>query len=376
MPCEFTHSRCHIDLSALRRNFLRCGDPARLMPVIKADAYGHGLLQVARALEEAGATCFAVGRVDEGCALRDAGHRQPVVSLMPPVGDEMARAREKDILPIICTFDDLERARAAGSKERPLPVTIKVETGMHRLGFREEDTAALVERLRALPEVRPALVLSHCSSSDDPDADAYTIGQVRIFDAMAGALRAAFPGIRRSMFNSAGNLVHDKKEPYELERPGITLYGDNPLKGTSREALGIQQEWVMSLSAPVLQTTVVRKGECVSYGRTFTAPSDMRLAVVSAGYATGVPRILSNRLEVLVHGHRARQVGRVCMSMIMVDITNLPGVAVGDEVWLLGGEPAPGETAVTPREWADALGTISYEILCSLGAMNPRTWHG
>lgn len=374
MVNSFTQGLCHINLGALQRNFRRCGDASLLMPVIKADAYGHGLLQAAHALSDCGARRFAIGMVDEGAFLRHYGYRQDIVSLMPPTSmDEWKKASAENIAPVVCTFDDLAKARTCGSRENPFDVAIKIETGMHRLGFREEQIPSLVETLKAAPEIRPAYVVSHFAVSDVPEEADYTKMQYDTFTRMSSALKEAFPAIQRSLQNSAGTIVF-RDAPFEVRRPGITLYGGNPFYGTSKADLGSDFEWVMSLSTKILQITELRKGGTVSYGRTFTAPRNMKLAVAGGGYATGVPRLLSNRLEALVHGRRVHQVGRVCMSMLMLDVTEIPDVKAGDDAWLLGGTPAPGEKAVTPQDWADMLGTISYEILCLVGSLNPRVY--
>ena len=192
---------------------------------------------------------------------------------------------------------------------------------------------------------------------------------------MASTLLEAFPKIDRSLFNSAGTLeTNFRCNICDVARPGYVLYGGNPFAGTSLEYLGRGLEWVMSLSAKVAQVTELRKGESVSYGQIYTAARDMRLAVVEIGYANGVPRLLSNKLEALLHGQRIKQVGRVCMNLMMFDVTDMPKARAGDTVWLWGGEAADGVSPVTPQDWADGLGTIAYELLCIVGTMNARTY--
>lgn len=377
MPCLFTQAKCHIDLSAIRRNFERCGKAENLMPVIKSDAYGHGLLEVARCLAEAGARRFAVGYCDEGRFLRENGHKEGILPLMPPVSDEdWTLVRQCGLTPLLCTFEDVAKAGQVGSEADPMPVAVKLETGMHRLGFRQEDIPALIEQIKATPSITPSVCVSHCSCADIPEKQTYTAEQICLFSEMASKLLHAFPGIDRSLFNSAGTLETDFRcNICDIARPGYTLYGGNPFAGTEQEHLGSDLEWAMSLSTVVLQVTKLRKGEYVSYGQAFVADKDMRLAVVGAGYANGVPRGLSNNLSALFHGRRVREVGRVCMNMMMFDVTDMPEVRAGDTVWLLGGEALPGETPVTPLEWADKVGSIAYEILCIVGATNPRVYN-
>ncbi len=376
MSCLFTPARCHIDLSALLRNFSRCGKPEHLMPVVKSDAYGHGLLRVVQCLANAGARRFAVGCPDEGRLLREQGQTEMIMPLMPPVTDEeWGLTRRCGLTALVCCFEELERASVVGSVDDPLPVAIKLETGMHRMGFRQEQLPALIDRLKVLPTLRPVMAVSHCSCADMPEKQPYTASQICLFSDMAGTLRSTFPGIDRSLFNSAGTLeTNFRCNICDIARPGIVLYGGNPFSGTSQDRLGSRLEWVMSLSTIVLQVTELRRGESVSYGQTFTADHDMRLAVVGAGYANGVPRLLSNRLQALIHGRRVSEVGRVCMNMMMFDVTGMADVKTGDIVWLLGGEADPGETPVTPQEWADGVDTIPYELLCIVGSMNPRVY--
>ncbi len=378
MPsCHFSSSKCHINLTALAKNFSLLGKPEYLMPVIKSDAYGHGLLRVADCLAKAGARRFAVGYVDEGRLLREQGHNNEVIlPLLPPIRDEeWQTARNYSLTALVTSFEMLERAGSMGSKDNPMPIAIKFETGMHRLGFRQESLPLLIDKLKGMPTVKPTICVSHCSCADMPEKQSQTTDQICLFSDMAATLLAAFPDIDRSLFNSAGTLeTNFRCNICDVARPGYVLYGGNPFAGTSQEYLGSQLQWVMSLSAKVAQVTELRKGEAVSYGQTYTAAQDMRLAVVEIGYANGVPRRLSNKLEALLHGKRIHQVGRVCMNLMMFDVTDLPETKAGDTVWLWGGEADEGVKPVTPQEWADQLDTIAYELLCIVGTMNARTY--
>lgn len=376
MSCTFTPAFCRIDLSALQRNFRSLGDASQLMPVIKSDAYGHGLLPVARALAEAGAARFAVGTASEGLALRRAGLGQEIVPLMGCLAaEDWASAVAGGLTPLIASFADItaaaEAAQACGA--RRLPVALKCDSGMGRLGFAPEEAAPLVESLRRHPVLLPRLAISHLSSVDMPEEDAYTAMQVRRFEDFFATLQAAFPHIKPSLGNSAGTLG-PARQPSGICRPGLALYGGNPFANTSRQAHGQKLKWAMSLAAPILAVHPLRAGESLSYGRIFTAPRDMRVAVAAMGYATGFARALSGRASLLVHGQRAPQVGRVCMNMLMLDVSALPETAPGDLAWVLGGEAAPGVKPVDAQELALLLDTIPYEILCLMGALNPRVY--
>ena len=374
--CTFSPSLCHIDLGAIRRNFGRMGQPQALMPVIKSDAYGHGLVPVARVLAEAGAQRFAVGTVSEGMALRDAGLRQTIVPLLGALTDvDWQGAVMQGLTPLVGNFDQLERAAAHCHAGRTLRVAIKCETGMGRLGFSEAELPQVIDRLRSTQGLEPVMVLSHFSCADMPEQEAYTQDQVRRFTAMSDALRAVFPEVQRSLCNTAGTIDRPDAH-FEICRPGISLYGGNPFKGTAWEDKGasLGLEWAMSVSAPIIEVRQVAEDRSVSYGRLFTAQKTATVAVVAIGYATAFNRSLSTRTAMIINGRRVPQVGRVCMGMIMADVTGLPPVRVGDTAWLVGGPADPGETPVTPQDIADTLGTISYEVLCLFGGMNPRVY--
>ncbi len=359
-PCQ-----AHINLGAIRRNLRLLGDPRRVMPVVKSDAYGHGLLPVAGALDAEGVTHFAVSNVGEAHQLRQAGFRQTLVALMgAPTQEEMALAAEERILPLAHSFASLERAAAAGTPKHPAEVAIKCETGMSRLGFEPDELPALLEKLRTTPGIRPVLALSHLACADMPEEDAYTRAQARIFAEMTATLAEAFPHLRRSLTNSAGSLAYPELR-YDLMRPGLALYGCNPFHGTVLRQLGVALEPAMSVSATILQVRDVRPGQSVSYGRSFTAARSARIAVLGVGYADGYSRGLSDRGLVTIAGHRAPVRGRVCMGMIMAEVTDIPAaVHEGDTAWLLGG---PEEQALSAQDVADTWGTIPYEVLCLLG---------
>lgn len=372
---SFTPSRCHIDLAALTRNFARLGAADSLLPVIKGDAYGHGLLPVAHALDKACARHFAVGTVAEGVALRDRGFGQQVVPLLGALcPEDWYQAQVADLTIPLGNLDDIMRATSVCPQDKTLRVAIKCDTGMSRLGFGPSDLPAAIERLRRFPRLRPVLAISHLACADMPEELPFTHAQMERFASMCEMLTDAFPGLIRSLDNSAA-LLHLPESRMELCRPGLALYGGNPFHNTDQAHLGHGLEWVMQVSAPIINVHTLAAGASISYGRTYTALEDMTVAVVAAGYATGVARALSNHCDVLINGRRCPQIGRVCMSMMMVDVSALPHVQVGDEAWLMGGEAEPGQRPVSAQELADILGTIPYEILCLMGATNPRVYH-
>lgn len=371
MPPAFTHAICHINLAAIERNFRKLGDPGRLMPVIKSDAYGHGLAEVARVLSEAGAARFAVGTVSEGLFLRSEGYGQPVLLLLGCVNmDEAEQALAADLLPFAGSFDALEIIRAANGPQKKR-IALKFDTGMGRLGFSSPQLPALLDWLRSHPEIVPALAGSHLATADMPGEMAATQKQIEKFAAIMATLRGMFPEIDYSLGNSAALAL----KPGGFLRPGIALYGGNPFAGTGLAGCLPDLEWAMSLEAPVLQVKTVPAGSGVSYGAIYRAASPIKVAVIGAGYAAGISRGLSGKLSILINGKRCPQIGRICMGMLMADASAIPDLTSGASAWLLGGEAAPGQTPPTPQELADLQGSIPYEILCLAGSLNPRRFH-
>lgn len=368
MGMHTTPSTCYVNLAAIVRNFRKLGEPDTLLPVIKSDAYGHGLSEVGMVLGRAGATRFAVGLVDEGSTLRQFGNRQDIFILMGCLGaDDWEVAMRYELTPLVGSFDDLRNARDLlkrypGKKQ---PVAIKVDTGMSRLGFELQEAGAVLDFLRQNPDLEPKMVVSHLACADDPAEEEFTSGQLRKFDEFYSVLSPAYPDLLRSAGNSAATIAG---KGHDIGRPGLALYGGNPLEGST----GPDLEWAMSVSSPIIHIRDLKPGQSVSYGRIFTPEKPTRIAIVACGYANGFNRRLSNRARALVNGKSVPEVGRVCMSMSCLDITGHENVKVGDAAWIMGGE---GEHPVTPLEMANTLDTIPYEILCLMGELNPRVYN-
>ena len=369
-PC-----RVHIHLDRIRRNFKRIGPVERLIPVVKSDAYGHGLLPVVQTLSRCGAQSFAVGTVSEALTLRAAGLGNAanggafcLALLGAPTPEEMAQAAAADIVPLVHDQRSLELAAAHGSPGHPLRIAVKWDTGMTRLGFEPEEAPAVIEYLRSRPKLKPVLCVSHLAVADTPEQDAYTMQQIQLFNSIAQQMRS-FSGLRATLANSAAALGHPLAA-FDMVRPGIALYGGNPFYGTRRAAIGAELECAMDVGAPVLHIRRIRAGESVGYGRAFTAPHDMRIGIIGIGYADGYARACSKRGQLVLRGRRAAVIGRVCMGMLCIDLSATPDAQTGDTAWLLGG---PEPNAVTIHELAEAWGTISYEVFCLLGR-NARSY--
>ena len=362
-----------VHLDRLRHNFqeLRriCGVP--VMPVLKADAYGHGVLECARALEK-DAPLLGVGTVAEGVSLRTAGIAAPILAMVGLVCSEDARlAAGNRIMPLVGNCEGLKALNDANIGSEPLPVALKFNTGMSRLGFSLEDVPALVDLLRGLPHIAPEVVVSHLAVADEPEKKVFTDTQISLFANIVAGLRKFFPKMRFSLANSAGGLAY-KETRHDFVRGGIALYGCDPLAGTGLGGAFPDLRPVMEVFAPILQIREIAPGETVSYGCTFTARKATRIAVVAAGYAHGFLRALSGKGMLNIKGASVPILGRICMQLCMADISHIPDARIGDPAYIIGGEGRP----LLAEEQASAAGTISYELFCLLGSINQRRFSG
>jgi alanine racemase len=358
-----------IDLSAIRnnvRNLRSVLSPGSgLCAVVKADGYGHGAAQVARACLESGASSLGIALVDEGIELRRAGFTCPIL-VLGFTGEEGARRAIGWGLSItVCSADNArlcsDEAMRQGAVAR---LHLKIDTGMARLGVATEDAARLAVEIAAMPGVKLEGVSSHFADADAADGS-YAGLQLERF---RGALRSIErSGVRipvRHMANSAGLLFHPESH-FDMARPGIALYG---LRASSERVPPFAPMPAMALRARVTQVRAVPAGESVSYGRTFRAGRDSRMAVLPLGYADGLSRALSNRGSVGFPSGRAPIAGRICMDQLMVDVSELPAVVPGSVATIFG----PGGPSVA--ELADILGTIDYEIVCAVSKRVPRIY--
>ncbi len=363
-----------IDLDALRANFRQlrqwCGPTVKIMAVVKADAYGHGLVPVARTLEKAGADYFGVAYLHEGLRLRQAGVNAPILLLMGVLPGEAAAAVQAE-LEVALFRPDIATALAAQARQqgRKARVHVKVDTGMGRLGLLPAEVLPFLEFLAGLPELELAGLISHLATADWLD-QTYTQQQVEEFDALRRQVRdRGWPAPASHIANS-GAILALPHTHLDMVRAGIALYGSPP----SEEAPPpVPLRPVMSLRSQILQIKDLPAGSSISYGRTFIAAQPIRLAALPVGYCNGYSRLLSNRGQVLIHGQRAPIRGRVCMNLTMVEVTHLPEVSAGDQVTLLGADGGDRLTAEELAAWAE---TISYEVYCLLGNSNYRRYKG
>lgn len=352
------------------------GDRTALMAVVKADGYGHGAVAVARAAAAGGATSFGVATLAEGLELRRAGIDAPVLVLGNLTqAEELRLCLRWRLMPTLSTMREalLCQNLASGSGRR-MAVQLKLDTGMARLGADWQEGARLVAALQDLDAIELAGTYSHLASADAaPEADdGLTDEQQRRFEAVLASLREqGLDGGCRHLANSAGTLRSPGLH-YDLVRVGLALYG-HPPAGHLMEVVPLQP--AMQLRARVTLLREVPAGVGVSYGHRFITSRPTRLAVVGIGYADGVPRLLSGRMEALFRGQRLPQVGAITMDQLMLDVTDCPELEVGAVVTLLGREQN-GASEISPTVWSERCGTIPWEILCGFKHRLPRLQAG
>ena len=352
-------TQARIDLSAVRHNYTVAkqhaasgGNPAKAWAVVKADAYGHGLLRVARALDEV-ADGFALLEMDAAVALREAGFRQPILLLegfFEPA--DLATCAEYGLTTAIHRIEQFRMIREAALPMR-LPVYIKLNTGMNRLGFTLEQMPALRRELQHAEGIGPITLMMHFAEADGARRIDW---QLERFAQMTAGMN--YPV---SMANSAAILRYPQTA-HDWVRPGIVLYGASPFADASAESFGLKP--VMTLSSKILAVQDVPAGARVGYGGTFEAQRPTRVGIVACGYADGYPRHAPSGTPVLVAGKRTTTVGRVSMDMLACDLTDIPEAGVDSPV-VLWGEGMPAD------EVAMAAGTISYEMFCALARRVP-----
>ena len=367
----------HIDLGALRHNLAqvrRLAGAREVIAVVKADAYGHGAVPVARALAAEGVTRFGVALVEEGRALREAGIRGEILVLGGFTEDQAAEIVELGLTATIFHAGHADALnQAARHARRVAPIHAKIDTGMGRLGFSVDEAPEAVAALARCAFLRIEGLMTHFADADLADP-AYAREQVARFDRVHEALTARGVAVPlRHAANSAAVMAASWRSApggplYDAVRPGLMLYGVRP--GPAVGA-GVDLRPVLSLTTRILLLKRVPPGTPISYGRTFVTGRDSLIAILPIGYADGYPRALSNAGRVLVRGRAAPVVGRVCMDLTMVDVTDAPGAAEGDEAVVIG---AQGAAAITAEDVAAGAGTIAYEILCGIGPRVPRRY--
>ena len=370
-PASERPTRIVVDLDALSHNLhgIRAHVAVPVMGIVKANAYGHGLVPVARHLQAQGIEQLGVAFVEEGIALREAGITVPILVMGGIFGRQVAQFIANDLEVTVSSLDKLRQVEAAAEAlGRKAVVHIKIDTGMERIGVHSYSARPFIEAAVASRWCALKGIYSHLACADDP-ASPMTMQQLeRFHDACAHIERIGAPMPLRHLANSGG-VLHFPETWLDMVRPGIALYGVLP-DPASRPTIELRP--VLSLVSQVVYFKVVKAGHPVSYGATWAPESDTRVVTVPIGYGDGYPRALSSRGQVLVRGRRHPIVGRVCMDQFMVDIGQ-DSAWNEDEVVLVGSQ---GEAAIGVETVAEAAGMIPYEVLVGLNERIPREYRG
>lgn len=343
----------------------------KIMAVIKADAYGHGAVEVAQTLQQFGVDIFGVASVEEGIELRVAGINAKIIILSPVMDNQIDEVIEYNLIPTISELAFFERLNQKLQRlKRPILVHIEVDTGMTRTGFPYEETFNIVNKINNSPYIKIEGIFSHFPLADSDGA--FSKKQIKNFTQLIGQLHSV--KIRPKFIhlaNSSGIFLFPDSH-FNLVRPGITLYGLTP---SFRIILNGHFKPVMSLKSRIVNLRRVPKGTPISYGHTYHTKRKSTIATVSVGYGDGYPRLLSNNAEVLCHGKRAKILGTICMDLMMIDVTDIPQAKLGDIVTLIGRD---GNEEIKAEELAKKCNTIVYEITTGIGPRVARVFkdHG
>ncbi|NLG32650.1 MAG: alanine racemase [Syntrophomonadaceae bacterium] len=360
-----------IDLKAIKNNLgiiKRWAGDSKVMAVVKADAYGHGMVPVAAACLQEGVDFLGVASLEEAIQLRNAGISIPILVL-----GYISEKYSEDIIryqvrPTVFNYRlAQELSRSAVKLSREVDIHIKIDTGMGRLGFDSEDTLEVINRIALLPGIKMEGIFTHLATADCEDKS-YSTEQLQRFSECISRLEKQgvhFP--LKHCSNSAGLLTLTESR-LNMIRAGIILYGLYPSPHIEKYNLGVVP--AMKLKSRIVQLKTLKKGAAVSYGRSYICSRDTKVATVPIGYADGYSRLLSNRAWAVIKGERVPLIGKVCMDQCMFDVTGLDGISENDEVLLFGRL----EDGVTADDLARIINTINYEIVCSVSSRVPRTY--
>ena len=362
-----------IHLDVLRANFQKIyqfvAPTTKILPIIKADAYGHGAVAVAQALEGFPIFGFGVASVPEGIRLRQHNIHVPIIIMGPLLRDHLPDIIHHQLTPVISHQDIFDELLGRLPTETPpFPFHLKIDTGLHRLGFEAKEALALIASLASTPAVSLQGLLTHFADADnlDPSLTNQQLQQFQTIIQQIEHLNIKMPLLH--MANSAGILFHPTSH-LGMVRPGIMLYGYTP--GQDNDSPPIHLQPVMQAQTYIAHLRSLEPGEVVGYNALFRTRRLSQIAVLPVGYTHGFPRHLTSTGHVLIHGKPAPIIGKICMDMMMVDVTDIPNPSIGEEVVLLGRQ---GEHEITAQDYAGWLNTIPYEILCGIGGKANRTY--
>lgn len=356
-------TKCIVDINIFKENYLSVKKHCKnkVMALVKADAYGHGIIECSKALEEIGADYLGVASLEEALEIRQNNIKTPILCIgAVPLGDEELCISIDAEQTVTCFDEVLRLENACENNKKSKSVHIKIDTGMHRLGVRSADELnKMLDVIKASKYLKLKGVFTHFASSDSFDKE-YTLKQAEVFKEFVDQIK------KKGFFDfithcaNSGAILSYPEFTFDMVRAGIILYGYYP---SDEVDITVKVNPVLSFETAVVAVNKIYKGEKISYGGTYTAEKDMVVAVLPVGYGDGYKRLNSNRGYVLINGKKANITGRVCMDMTMVDVTDIPDVKVGDNVILIGSQGEETITADNVASWAE---TISYEIPLSI----------
>ena len=360
-----------IDLGAVRYNLRKIkrmlGKDIKILAVVKADAYGHGMSEVAKAIVKEGVDYLGVASLDEARDLRRIGIKKNIIVLGPILPEEAEGVLKFNVIQTVSCLRMAKVLSELGQKKKKkIRIHIKIDTGMGRIGFWHEEAIDFIKKIASLKNIIIDGIFTHFPSAEDDKV--FTRRQISIFKSLIEDLWSHNIYIPLKHTSNSMALIDFKDAHMNMVRPGLIMYGLYPKKDLERR---LRLRPALKLKTRVVHVKPVKKGRSISYGRTFIAKKDTKIATIPVGYGDGYSRHLSSRAHVLIRGRRAPVVGRICMDMTMVDVGHIKGVRPGDDVVLIGSQ---GKDAITAGEIAGLSGTIPYEVVCNIGRRVPRIY--
>ncbi|MBS7009317.1 alanine racemase [Anaerostipes sp.] len=363
-----------IDLDAICHNISEIknivGPNTKIMPVIKADGYGHGAVPVAKALNKIGVDGFAVAIIEEGIALRKQGITKPILILGYTSEYQYASLIQHEIEQTVFSYEMAEAiSKFAVTMKKDAKIHIKVDTGMNRIGFKPTEESVLqVERIQELPNIKIQGIFTHFACADEKDKTSAR-HQKDLFDRFVQQLEEKGIQIPVKHVSNSAAIMDLADCRMDMVRSGIITYGLYPSEEVDKSAIDLRP--ALSLISHVIHVKEVEPGEGVSYGSTFITERTTKIATIPVGYADGYPRALSSKGRVIIRGQYAPIIGRICMDQFMVDVTDIEGVSVMDQVTLVGTD---GDKSISVEEAANLAGSFNYEFVCGIGKRVPRVY--
>jgi len=371
---EYYRVHAVIDLDAICHNIKEVkrviGPDVKVMPIIKADGYGHGAVPIAKALNEIGVDAFAVAIIEEGITLRKNGITQPIVILGYTSEYQYSSLIQYEIQPTVFCYEMAESlSKIAAALGQNAKIHIKLDTGMNRIGFKPtRESLEIVKKISKLPNIKIEGIFTHFACADEADKTSAK-KQKAEYDKFIGWLSEEGIEIPVKHVSNSASIIDMKDWRMDMVRSGIITYGLYPSEEVSKDVLDLRP--AMSLKTHIVYIKEVGPGEGVSYNHTFVTKRNTKIATIPVGYADGYPRALSSKGRVLIRGQYAPIIGRICMDQFMVDVTDIPDVSVMDEVTLVG---VDGENRISVEEVANGAGSFNYEFVCGVSKRVPRVY--